>query len=596
MQSAETVLDVIRKRGARGLPIGRLYRQLFNPQLYLMAYRRITANKGAMTPGVTGETVDGMSLDKIDACIGSLRHECHRWSPAKRVYIPKKNGKKRPLGLPTWSDKLVAEVVRILLEAYYDVQFSDRSHGFRPGRGCHTALTEVARTWTGTHWFIEGDISDCFGSLDHEVMLSILAEKIHDGRFLRLMGAMLKAGYLEDWRWNATLSGAPQGGVASPILSNIYLDRLDKFVEQQLLPNHNHGSTRRRNPDYAYITAEIKRAQRRGDPAATRELQKRRRLLPWGDPNDPGYRRLRYVRYADDWLLGFSGPKKEAEEIKSRIKAFLQDELHLSLSDAKTMITHATTTPARFLGYEIRTQHADDKLDRRGQRSVNGVIGLFVPRSTIEQQCSRYMKRGRPERRPLLRHDHDHSIVTRYQSEFRGYVQYFALAQDVFRLSKLQWVMQTSLLKTLAAKHKTTVTKVARKHTTTVQTPHGLRKCIETIVKRDGGRKPLVARFGGIPLKRQPHAVLIDDPPVKVGPRHSELIQRLLAGQCELCGATANIEVHHIRKLADLNQPGRPEKPAWLRLMARRRRKTLVTCRRCHHDIHAGRCTVSTRK
>src|SRR5215469_14365442 len=339
MQSAVTVLDVIRKRGARGLPIERLYRQLFNPQLYLMAYRRIAANKGAMTPGVTKETVDGMSLDKIDAVIDTLRHERYRWSPAKRIYIPKKNGKKRPLGLPVWSDKLVAEVVRALLEAYYDVQFSDRSHGFRPNRGCHTALTEVARTWTGTHWFIEGDISDCFGSLDHEVMLSILAEKIHDSRFLRLIGAMLKAGYLEDWRWNATLSGAPQGGVASPILSNIYLDRLDKFVEQQLLPSHNRGSTRRRNPDYAHITAEIKRAQRRGDSAATRELQKRRRTLPWGDPNDPGYRRLRYVRYADDWLLGFSGPKKEAEEIKSRIGAFLRDELKLELSDSKTLIT-----------------------------------------------------------------------------------------------------------------------------------------------------------------------------------------------------------------------------------------------------------------
>jgi len=231
MQSAETVLDVIRKRGERGLPIERLYRQLFNPQLYLVAYGRIHSNHGAMTPGVTGETADGMSLEKIGAIIEALRGERHRWSPVKRVYIPKKNGKKRPLGMPTWSDKLVAEVVRLLLEAYYDIQFSDHSHGFRTGRGCHTALNEVVNVWYGTHWFIEGDLADCFGSLDHEVMLSILAERIHDGRFLRLIGYMLKAGYLEDWHWNATLSGAPQGGVASPILSNVYLDRLDQFVE-----------------------------------------------------------------------------------------------------------------------------------------------------------------------------------------------------------------------------------------------------------------------------------------------------------------------------------------------------------------------------
>ena len=215
MQDAATVLGIIRERGRRGLPLERLYRQLFSPRLFLMAYGRIYANKGAMTPGVTRETVDGMSQAKIGKIIGALRSESYRWSPARRVYIPKKNGKRRPLGMPTWSDKLVAEVVHLLLEAYYDVQFSDRSHGFRPGRGCHTALSEVAAVWTGTHWFIEGDISDCFGSLDHQVLLSVLAEKIHDGRFLELIRRMLQAGYLEDWTWNATLSGAPQGGLCS---------------------------------------------------------------------------------------------------------------------------------------------------------------------------------------------------------------------------------------------------------------------------------------------------------------------------------------------------------------------------------------------
>ena len=215
MQSAETVLSVLRERGRRGLPLEELYRQLFNPQLYLLAYGRIYANKGAMTPGASGETADGMSLGKIGRIIDALRHERYRFSPVKRVYIPKKNGQLRPLGLPPWSDKMVGEVVRLLLEAYYEPQFSDRSHGFRPRRGCHTALREVANTWTGTTWFIEGDVSDCFGSFDHEIMVQILSEKIHDNRFLRLMRNMLKAGYLEDWRWNATLSGVPQGGLCA---------------------------------------------------------------------------------------------------------------------------------------------------------------------------------------------------------------------------------------------------------------------------------------------------------------------------------------------------------------------------------------------
>ena len=215
MHNAETVLSVLRERGRRGLPLDELYRQLFNPQLYLLAYGRIYSNKGAMTPGPDAETADGMTMGKIERIIDALRHERYRFKPVRRLYIPKKDGKQRPLGLPSWSDKLLGEVVRLLLEAYYEPQFSDYSHGYRPGRGCHTALRDVAVAWTGTTWFIEGDISNCFDQLDHSVMLATLGEKIHDNRLLRLIGQMLRAGYLEDWVWNATLSGAPQGGVLS---------------------------------------------------------------------------------------------------------------------------------------------------------------------------------------------------------------------------------------------------------------------------------------------------------------------------------------------------------------------------------------------
>jgi group II intron reverse transcriptase/maturase len=277
MQSAETVLGVLRERGGRGLPLEELYRQMFNPQLYLLAYGRIYANKGAMTRGVSQETVDGMSLGKIGRIVEAMRLERYRFRPVRRVHIPKKTGKgkTRPLGLPTWSDKLVGEVVRLLLEAYYDVQFSDRSHGFRPGRGCHTALREVAHTWTGTTWFVEGDVSDCFGSFDHQVMLSTLAESIHDNRFLRLVRNMLTAGYLEDWVWHETLSGAPQGGVASPILSGIYLHKLDRFVETVLIPDYTRGKLRARNPAYRNVEQAIARARRKGDRAQVRSRYRR---------------------------------------------------------------------------------------------------------------------------------------------------------------------------------------------------------------------------------------------------------------------------------------------------------------------------------
>jgi retron-type reverse transcriptase len=217
MRDADTILTIIRERGGRGLPLEDVYRQLYNPALYLRAYGRIYRNDGAMTHGVTVETVDGMSLEKIQAIIESLKAERYRWTPVRRTYIEKKGSTKlRPLGIPTWSDKLLQEVVRSLLEAYYEPQFSPSSHGFRPGLGCHTALTTIQRRWSATTWFIEGDISKCFDSLGHPTLLAILSEKIHDNRFLRLIENLLKAGYLEDWKYGHTFSGAPQGGVATP--------------------------------------------------------------------------------------------------------------------------------------------------------------------------------------------------------------------------------------------------------------------------------------------------------------------------------------------------------------------------------------------
>ena len=578
MQNAETVLGVLRERGRHGLPCNQLYRQLFNPHLYLLAYGRLYSNQGAMTPGVDGETVDGMSQAKIGRITDALRHERYRFRPVKRIYIPKKNGKLRPLGLPSWSDKLVSEVVRLLLEAYYEPQFSDHSHGFRPGKGCHTALSEVATAWTGTTWFIESDIAQCFNQLDHSVMLGTLGEKIHDNRFMRLLRNMLQAGYLEDWEWNATLSGAPQGGVASPILSNIYLDRLDTFVETVLIPQYTRGEYRKPNPTYVEVKNALKRARRRGDHAMVRELRKQQRSLPSGDPQDPDYRRLRYARYADDQLLGFTGPKAEAEQIKAHLRAFLQHTLKLELSQEKTLITHARTGAARFLGYEITVRHANHR------RSINGAVALRVPKGVIKAKCAPYCKLGKPEARTPLVNEDDHAIVETYGAKYRGLVNYYLLAGDLWRLNRVHWVMETSLLKTLACKHRSSVSKMAARYKTTIATPHGPRRCLQAIVYRTG-RKPLTATFGGIPLTRQRRAVLTDHQPPPGIIRRTELIKRVQAGRCEMCHRTGEVEVHHVGKLAHLSKPGQPQ-PSWAELMARKRRKTLVVCATCHDLIH----------
>ena len=584
MQKSEVVLSVLRERGRRGLPLTQLYRQMFNKDLYLLAYGNIYSNQGAMTPGTGGETADDMSEEKIEEIAELMRHERYRFSPARRTYIPKKNGKLRPLGIPSWSDKLVGEVVRLLLEAYYEPGSSDRSHGFRKGRGCHTALREIRETWSGTTWFIEGDIRDCFGSLDQEILVGILAEKIHDQRFLRLVRNMLRAGYLEDWEYHETLSGCPQGGVVSPVLSNIYLHKLDEYVERELIPQYTRGERRKLHPEYNRVSARLNYARKTGNRVRARDLEKQQRSLPSRDPVDPGYRRLKYSRYADDHILGFIGPKAEAEEIKGKLAKFLRETLGLELSAGKTLITHARSQPARFLGYDIIVQHAETKITS-GRRSVNGTIALRVPPDVVKAQCARYRQHGKPWHLPRLQNLDDYDIVRIYGAEYRGVVNYYLLAQDVWKLGTLRWNAVTSMLKTMAAKHHSTVTKMAARHKAKIETGHGLRTCFEA-VKHRKGKKDLVARFGGIPLKQDRRAAIRDPVPVWVPYPRKELIRRLLTRECELCETGTTVAAHQVSSLKELGKAG-PGQPAWAALMAKMRRKTLIVCAACHDLIHA---------
>ncbi|MEK6560800.1 MAG: reverse transcriptase domain-containing protein [Nitrospirota bacterium] len=587
MRSAKTVLNVIRDRGKRGLPLDDIYRQLFNPSLYLLAYGRIYRNDGAMTKGATEETVDGMSLEKIGNIIELLRYERYRWTPVRRTEIPKKNGKTRPLGIPTWSDKLLQEVIRLILEAYYEPQFSDSSHGFRPQRGCHTALQTVQHTWKGTKWFIEGDIRGCFDNIDHEIMMSILRERIEDNRFLRLMKNLLEAGYLEQWDYKPTLSGVPQGGIVSPILTNIYLDRLDKYVEQTLIPEYTRGDRRGYGSDYTRLVKRASYLRKVGRFEKALELRKQYQRMPSKNVNDPGYRRLRYVRYADDFLLGFIGSADEAREIKDKLEMFMRDNLNMELSGEKTLITHARTHAAKFLGYEVIVQHEDSK-HTNGRRSINGYIGLRVPESFIRERCARYMRKGKVIHRLELVNCSNYAIVYDYQSKYRGYVQYYKLAVNLSWLNRVHWIMQTSLFKTLACKHKSSVSKMARKYVKTVRFPHGLRRCVEVIVVRKD-KKPLIARFGGLSRKREDYAVIADRQIDNDRAPRCELLTRLLADRCEICGATSKVEVHHVRALKDLKVKGKKEKPLWMQTMSALKRKTLIVCRQCHRAIHSGK-------
>ena len=586
MRIAQTVLTVIQERGKQRKSIERVYKLLFNRELYLIAYAKLYPNSGAMTKGSTDETVDGMSIQRIDKIIELIREEKYQWQPVRREYIPKKDGKRRPLGIPTWGDKLLQEVMRMILEAYYEPQFSEHSHGFRPNKGCHTALQEI-KIWKGTRWFIEGDISKYFDTIDHNVLLDILSRNIHDGRFIRLVSNMLKAGYIEDWKFNQTISGTPQGGVISPLLANIYLNEFDNWIDEFMTPKYTKGERHKPNPDYRKLTDEIRKSKNIGDIKTAHQLVVKRREIPSVDTHDENYRRFRYVRYADDFLIGFTGSKAEAEEIKVEMKEFLMEKLNLTLSVGKTLITNASSQSAKFLGYEIKAQRANDYIDPLGRRGANGAIALFVPANVIEETCRSYMRHGKVTHKNNLLKDDDFTIVQTYQQEYRGLVQYYILAQNLSWFSKLYWYMETSLLKTLACKHRSSINKEKSKYKdTTISTSGKTVPCLKVVVERPN-KKPLVAIWGGISLSYKRKAI-IQDKPYKVYGGRTELIKRLLADTCELCGSTKNIEVHHIRKLADLKKPGQGEVPKWVELMSARKRKTLVVCRECHVAIHNG--------
>jgi group II intron reverse transcriptase/maturase len=592
MRNAETCLAIIRTRGERRLPIDDLYRQLFNPEFYLQAYGKIYRNDGAMTPGTTPETVDAMSLTKIRSIIDALRFERYRWSPVRRTYVPKKTGKPRPLGMPTWSDKLLQEVMRQLLEAYYEPQFSDRSHGFRPGRGCHTALRQIYYHWRGTVWFIEGDIRGCFDNLDHQILMSILRERIRDQRFLRLIENLLTAGYLEEWRYHATPSGSPQGGIVSPVLANIYLDRLDTFVESVLLPAYNRGEDRKPNAVYRSVLDRAGYLARTGRMEEGRVLRQQAQRLPSRVLDDPDYRRLKYIRYADDFLLGFVGTRREAEGIKQQLAEFLQNQLHLELSTDKTLVTHARSAAARFLGYDV-TVMQDNRQHTNGRRSINGVVSLRVPRDVLHGKCQPYMKRGGPWHRPELINQSIFDIVTQYQSVYRGVVNFYRLAHNLRDVAHLHGIMQHSLTRTLAAKLRISVPEVYRRYRVEILGEDGQRRTgLEVQVPRDG-KPPLVAQWGGISLAWSIDATLDDRSLPFRFANTTEIVQRLLADTCELCGSRDRIQVHHIRALKSLKRKGRPDKPLWMTVMAARRRKTLVVCHQCHVDIHGGRLQSS---
>lgn len=590
MQTTENVIKVMHSLGEKQLPITRAYRQLYNENLYISAYSRLYANEGALTPGVTEETVDGMNMSTIKQIIAELKTETYRWKPVRRSYVQRKDGRKRPLGLPTWKDKLVEEVIRMMLQAYYEPIFSENSHGFRPGRGCHTALQQITQNWTGTVWFIEGDIKGCFDNINHERLMEMLSKRIHDQRLLRLIRHRLESGIMEDWQYRKTYSGAPQGSVLSPLLANIYLHELDEHIETYLMPRWNKGKRRKHNSEYVKYRSRRSAARAKGDYAKYKEATKKMRELPSQDMHDPFFRRLKYVRYADDFLLGFIGNKKEARWILQNIEEFLGSQLKFQTNESKSKITHAKSETANFLGYGISVYGNISTKITGLRRSANGRITLKLPQGYVAAKSQEWERNGKPLiDGNALAYSVEEAIVS-YAIKYRGIVNYYQYAVDVHELGRLKYAMERSLVHTLSAKLKISVSKIYRKYGTKKLVNGQSYKVLQSQVVNEETGKVFTATWGGVPLKRKR---MVDEPlqdTVQHGYQgRSELVSRFMANKCELCGKeNSELEGHHINKVSKLRSKKYANRnlKLWESIMVSRNRKTLFVCKACHVQIH----------
>ena len=597
-------IDVLKllteKASVKGYTFERLYRNLYNPDFYLLAYKNIAASPGSMTTGADGLSIDNMSMARINKIIASLKDQTYQPNPARRTYIAKKNNptKKRPLGIPSTNDKLVQEVIRMLLEAIYEPTFSNLSHGFRPKRSCHTALSQIKDTFTGVRWMVEGDIKACFDCFDHHVLINILRRRIKDEKFLSLMWKFLKAGYMEQWEYHKTYSGTPQGSGMSPVLANIYLSELDTFMEEYKARFDTEPFKRNASKEYEKIARRYRKAKKNLDTGdhskeAVREFKSAQKLklsTPYADVLDADFKRIQYNRYADDFVVGVIGSKQDAISIKEDLRQFLSEKLKLTLSEEKTKVTHSSEA-VRYLGYDIRVvRDKATKRDKNGalKRPWYGKVFLYVPHEKWENKLHelRVMQvkwdenRGRDFWRPMHRNEllnsTDIEIVRQYNSEIRGLYNFYRIAENVGVLSKFYYMMRYSMLKTYAGKYRTNVSKIKKKYM------RGGVFRVPYITK--SGPKLCEFYHDGFRKQDKGYDNVQDTLPryIRYDGRNT-LANRLRAGICELCGnKTDDIRMHHVRALKKLTGKTEAE-----RLMLHMRRKSLALCPYCYQSTLA---------
>ncbi|HEE9033424.1 TPA: group II intron reverse transcriptase/maturase [Bacillus cereus] len=605
MQCPKVVLSNLRKKSLdKKYQYTRLYRNLYNPDFFLLAYNNLSKNDGALTMGVDQRSIDGFSMEEVEQLIEVLRNKRYQPYPSKRVYIPKKNGKKRPLGIPSFCDKLVQEVIRMILEAIYEPNFSTSSHAYRKNKSGHSALLEIKRTFTGSKWFIEGDIRGFFDNMEHHTLVGILRRKISDENFIELIWKFLRAGYLDEWKFHNTYSGAPQGGIISPILSNIYLNELDVYMEC-FKNSFNQGKRRKKNPEYENVRSKMRRLEKKIDNTNEHDdsdsienwkeevkvLKKKLKQMPYSDQMDNEYRRLTYVRYADDFLIGIIGPKEDAQHVKEEIAKFLKDKLKLELSMEKTLITNASNKQAQFLGYEIKIFKSQairtDKLGRK-IRLLNGKVQLKMPHKAWVNKLQKYQAiqmsangTWKPKPRNYFQRNEDLEIVSQYNSEIRGLYNYYQLAENVSNhMHRFAYFMFYSMLKTFATKYRKRTKHIRKKYmkngrfTVEYETKRGIKQI--HFIERN------FPRINGI--SKEQTDVMQN---TRYTMSTTRLSDRIKAETCESCGrSNTTIHMHHVKRLKNLRE--KSNKSYLEQQMIARNRKTIALCKECHLKRHKG--------
>ena len=594
MRNPETVLENLKYHATSpDYQYKRIYRTLYNPSFYLLAYQQTYSKPGNMSKGIDGQTFDGMSLKRIQKIITCLKNHSYQPKPARRTYIPKKNGNLRPLGVPSSDDKLIQQIIKMLLESIYEDTFSVNSHGFRPNRSCHTTLSQIKINFTGVKWFIEGDIKGYFDNIDHHILIGILRRRIKDEYFISLIWKFLRAGYVESGIHYRPGKGLHQGSLISPILANVYLNEFDQYMEE-FQNTFNTGEKRKLTSEYNRIQNKEQRLRKKvstlpcSSSEKTEALQNLKHLrnlrvsMPCSNPMDSAYKRVFYQRYADDFIIGIIGSKQDAMQIKDEIGNFLTAQLHLELSQDKTLVTHGKDK-AKFLGYDItigrKGTPSKDKLGKLSDRH-NGRVKLYLPQDAWLKKLKMYgairiiNQPGTPEKwkpcaRPNLMYFPDHEIVRIYNWEIQGLYQYYKIADNVSVLNDFYYIMKYSLLKTIAGKHNSSVNKIMRKysHEGRFRINFSHKGKLKTIYLYDYGfrKQPIIKNNSG-------------------KSRSNELINRLLSRKCEWCGcADANVNTHQVRKLTELSGV-----TIWEQKMLQLNRKTLVLCSVCHDKLHKG--------